>query len=592
MKNFKSLQMGGQPNEQQEVIQIAQEIKNSVEGGVQSIQDVIFDILQAGQDANTVGMALMQLGYEQEDVISLFQSIAAAEEAQQQQPGMSEQPMQQEMTEEQMMEDAPMAKMGMQIMSNKKKDSFKDWYKQLGGGTHNTYYAQRGYEVPGQEYMDMQGYGEMLSNMGIVGDTYDDLYDATDERNTQAFNDAMDFSQDLSQSNLVNKGSMGIQPSTGYEGPSPQKNINNKIQNPFSTAVSGLRMINNMISSEGNPNDIYNDLIADQIYSPAVNKLSYGKDDVNTGKDFSGLRVPFIGFGQEGMEMSMQANNYIDKLQSDDLYQAQYGIDMSGKQVYDIVKGLKRDGRGLYKLDDVQTLEDKKVLAALNRKLLKDKGVTKSAKEFVEREMGKPDANVQYIYTQDRTTSRANDIPTGPLSDTAAQAYQQDFLRQNQLDSIPGVTSGPKYTGYTGPMYQDGITLPKNQNGKEFVEKELGDPNQVVYRNDNLIDKRYNINPFYKPTPDELQAINQYYYALFEQDKKLKEKPGVTSGPRPSMNYREALSRPFGERKYGGHVSPFSKKRSLRKKRGGQIAKVGTEVLKKLLAKGAKFDKL
>ena len=48
----------------------------------------------------------------------------------------------------------------------------------------------------------------------------------------------------------------------------------------------------------------------------------------------------------------------------------------------------------------------------------------------------------------------------------------------------------------------------------------------------------------------------------------------------------------FGQRKYGGHVKPFSKKKSLRKKRGGQIAKVGTEVLKKLMAKGAKFDTL
>jgi len=208
--------------------------------------------------------------------------------------------------------------------------------------------------------------------------------------------------------------------------------------------------------------------------------------------------------------------------------------------------------------------------------------------------MGKPDAKVEYIYTQDRKTSEANrmpkQIPDQQLQDHAAKVMQLEQQSRNQ----PGITSGDRYTGYTGSMFKDGISvpIPKNQSGKEFVEKELGDPSQVVYRNDNLIDKRYNINPFYKPTPEEIKAINEYYYALFEQDKKSKEKPGVTSGPRPSSYYRDALSRPYGERKYGGPVNPFSKKRNLRKKRGGQIAKVGTEVLKKLLAKGAKFDKL
>ena len=124
---------------------------------------------------------------------------------------------------------------------------------------------------------------------------------------------------------------MGIQPSTGYEGPAPTKvKKPQKIKNPFSTAVQGINMLNNLISSEGNPNDFYDDLIADNIYMPAVNKLSRGKDDANTGKDFSDQRVTNIGFGEQGMEMNIDnlsslANDYVDKIEMTSPYMSQFG---------------------------------------------------------------------------------------------------------------------------------------------------------------------------------------------------------------------------------------------------------------------------
>lgn len=591
MRNLKGLQMGGAPSSEQEIMQIAEEIKNSVQAGVQSIESVVFDILDSGQDANNVGMALMQLGYEEEDVISLFESIAQSQQPQQEQPQQEQQMQQmQQMMGQEMMEDAPVARMGMQMMSNKKKDSFKDWYKQLGGGTHNTHYAQKGYQVPGQEYMDMEEYGNNLTNMGIVGDTYDNLYEATDERNTQAFNDAYDFSEDLSQSNVVNKGSMGIQPSTGYEGPDGLKKKKKKIKNPFTTAVQGINILNDLISSEGNPNDYYNDLTADNLYTPSVNKLSRGKDDANTGKDFSGQRVPYIGFGQAGMEMSMQANSYLDKIKSDYLpiYQSQGEIPNMAtlKEMY---KMFGKTDNNLINVDNVSGLDAKRKVASVNRAIIESRGSVSTPETFVRDRMGRPDAKVEYIYTQDSKTPDALETPM-QIPDQKLQEYYAKIMQQEQqMQDKPGVTSGDRYTGYTGPMFPDGITLPKNQSGREFVEKEFGNTDN------NIIRKRYETNPYYKPTERELKEIDQYYYDLFMQDKRLKEKNSVTSGQGLSPEMRAALNRGYGERtnkKYGGSSNPFSKKRQLRKKRGGQIAKVGTEVLKKLMAKGAKFNML
>ena len=160
------------------------------------------------------------------------------------------------------------------------------------------------------------------------------------------------------------------------------------------------------------------------------------------------------------------------------IYQTKGEVDLSG---------IPMDEQGLYILSAIPDLNTMRAAAKYNQGV---KGIVPSL-------MGKP--KVEVYRTQNRTTSRANDIPTGPLSDAAAQAYQQDFLRQNQLDSIPGVTSGP--------------------------------------------------------------GLSPEMMKILKQD-----------------TYRDDLY----PKMYGGMSNPFSNKRKLRKKRGGQIAKISTDVLKRL----------
>jgi hypothetical protein len=90
--------------------------------------------------------------------------------------------------------------------------------------------------------------------------------------------------------------------------------------------------------------------------------------------------------------------------------------------------------------------------------------------------------------------------------------------------------------------------------------------------------------------------MRDYYQKMKMQDMRQDSIPGITSGPglSPEMQkilqndtYRNELS----PKMYGGSSNPFSNKRQLRKKRGGQIANISTDVLKKLQEEANKNNK-
>jgi len=496
MKNYKSLQQGGGPPNPGDPKQIAQEIQDKVQNQMYDIEDAVLEMLQAGEDANSVGMALMQLGYKEEDVMQLFESLSqqqqqGQQQGQQQAPGQevqqqgnaeAEQMMQEQMMQEQMMQESA----GQQQMA-RRGGSFKDWYKQLGGGTHNTYHglykAQAGTNTTFPYSIDPNF---------TFGETTDYKPGPENDYSANEVKGYLDFAKDLSGSNLVNKGSMGIQPSTGYEGPASQKVTAEmlKEQTPATDAVNAISWANKNLFSDDDPNRIYDMTIADNVYEPKVSPIKLGHKDVHRGIQQSGLRSPFIGYGQLGNEILnkmddltlMQmggANPMYDYFMDNELPMYQAAGSAGG------LASVPRDSRGMYILNGIDNLTLMRQAAAANRALA---GLGPTA----------PRVNPT-IYTQESTSSPAMRMSKPKNYDDETMQRWYETNKPKIKSNIPSPMQDSVYTGYIGPQ--------------------------------------------------------------------------------------------GGDRRYGGN--PFGqKKRSLRKKQGGQIVDIPTKILKKLMANGAKFDML
>jgi hypothetical protein len=131
-----------------------------------------------------------------------------------------------------------------------------------------------------------------------------------------------------------------------------------------------------------------------------------------------------------------------------------------------------------------------------------------------------------------------------------------------------------------------------NQGVKGFLKSQFDQPRVEVYRTQQSTTPAAMRMNKQKVTPE---MIN-YYQQMKMQDMRQDSMPGITSGPglSPEMQkklqndtYRDELS----PKMYGGSNNPFSNKRQLRKKRGGQIANISTDVLKRLQEEANKNKK-
>lgn len=107
-----------------------------------------------------------------------------------------------------------------------------------------------------------------------------------------------------------------------------------------------------------------------------------------------------------------------------------------------------------------------------------------------------------------------------------------------------------------------------------------------------IYDPRYDMGAIPNIKPSEYEELMKYYSEGTSMMRDKEEMPGILSGKGLSPEMKKAISRNYGDRKYGGDPFSETKKRSLRKKQGGQIGNVDTATLQKLIKAGLKFDTL
>ena len=107
-----------------------------------------------------------------------------------------------------------------------------------------------------------------------------------------------------------------------------------------------------------------------------------------------------------------------------------------------------------------------------------------------------------------------------------------------------------------------------------------------------IYDPRYDMGAIPNIKPSEYEELMKYYSEGTSMMRDKEEMPGILSGKGLSPEMKKAISRNYGDRKYGGDPFSKTKKRSLRKKQGGQIGNVDTATLQKLIKAGLKFDTL
>ncbi len=582
MKNYKSLQQGGGPPNPGDPKKIAQEIQDKVQNQMYDIEDAVLEMLQAGEDANSVGMALMQLGYKEEDVMQLFESLSqqqqqSQQQGQQQVPGQevqqqgnaeAEQMMQEQMMQEQMMQESA----GQQQMA-RRGGSFKDWYRQLGGNTPNTYHglykAQAGTNTTFPYSIDPNF---------TFGETTDYKPGPEDEYSANEVKGYLDFAKDLSGSNLVNKGSMGIQPSTGYEGPASQKVTAEmlKEQTPATDAVNAINWANKNLFSEDDPNRIYDMTIADNVYEPKVSPIKLGHKDVHRGKQVgSGENIPRIGYGQLG-------NEILNKM--DDLTLMQYGGGNMPQIQQDNTKTITPSVQDIdvltnYASKNPYTLQEQ-LNRVVNDKLkemsnydlsnmteedlsrLQNMMMENVKKDFYMKKMG--GANSMYDFFMN------NELPlyqaAGPAGGLAS--VPRDARGMYILNGINDLTLMRQAAAANRALSGLGPTAPR--------------VNPTIYTQESTSSPAMRMS---KPKNYDDETMQRWY-----ETNKPKIKSNVLSPMQDSV-YTGYIGPQGGDRRYGGN--PFAKKkRVLRKQQGGQIVDIPTKVLKKLMANGAKFDML
>ena len=157
-----------------------------------------------------------------------------------------------------------------------------------------------------------------------------------------------------------------------------------------------------------------------------------------------------------------------------------------------------------------------------------------------------------------------NDLPLYQVGggDIDLSAYPMDekgLYILNAIPDLPTMRAAAKY----------------NQKVKGIVPSSFGKPRVEVYKTQYQQTPPALRTPTIPLTPEEQRAREEYIIKVKEQHKRVKDKRDQG---------------PAYQQRYGG--DPFMPKRKLRKKKGGQIANIPTDTLKKLMAKVAKFDVL
>ena len=133
MENLKSLQKGKEQKSSSK--KLAQYMQSKVQNLMYDLDEVIKDLVNEGTDVNNIAYALMEMGYNQEEVQQIFQNISGENQEQEDTEEDTEEDIYEDIYENEIEEMPEQATEQEMQMAKYGKESFKDWYKKLGGNT-------------------------------------------------------------------------------------------------------------------------------------------------------------------------------------------------------------------------------------------------------------------------------------------------------------------------------------------------------------------------------------------------------------------------------------------------------------------------
>jgi len=199
MANKKSLQQGGAPEVRNNLEYLLSELQDKIQNQNIPVQQSVADLVSEGNNPQEIAQALLQIGYKEEDIKQIFNSLPTDEESSevkretQQQPQQQqavEQPQMQQENMQQMQQEGVTAKKGKEMHSPiydipkaKQGMGFRDWMRQA--GRHGSINQNQMYQAPEARYLPMQK--ESYSAMDAMKNIGSNLMDFIDK--TKTWND-------------------------------------------------------------------------------------------------------------------------------------------------------------------------------------------------------------------------------------------------------------------------------------------------------------------------------------------------------------------------------------------------------------------
>jgi len=198
MANKKSLQQGGAPEVRNNLEYLLSELQDKIQNQNIPVQQSVADLVSEGNNPQEIAQALLQIGYKEDDIKQIFNSLPTDEESsevkqevqQPQQQQAVERPQMQQEKIQQMQQEGVTAKKGKEMHSSiydipkaKQGMAFKDWMRQA--RRHGSINQNEMYQAPEARYLPMQK--ESYSPMDAMKNIGSNLMDFIDK--TKTWND-------------------------------------------------------------------------------------------------------------------------------------------------------------------------------------------------------------------------------------------------------------------------------------------------------------------------------------------------------------------------------------------------------------------
>jgi len=193
MANKKSLQEGGMTEVRNNMEYLLSELQDKIQNQNIPVQQSVADLVSEGNNPQEIAQALLQIGYKEDDIKQIFNSLPKSEEdseidkdvQEEQQQQNIEQPQKQQEKVQQMEQEGVVAKKGKQMQSSiydipkaKQGMAFRDWMRQA--RRHGSINQNEMYQAPEARYLPMQKESySAIDAMKNIGSNLMDFIDKT-----------------------------------------------------------------------------------------------------------------------------------------------------------------------------------------------------------------------------------------------------------------------------------------------------------------------------------------------------------------------------------------------------------------------------